>query len=93
MTIEDIDGEGEGEKTFIEYPEKITGGIYGDAVIDIGNGTQLVFRHMLARVCAVCDKRNNCWQQVRDNMTEKDFKSNTDCKDGLRDIIVNPSRG
>jgi hypothetical protein len=96
VTIEDIEGDGEaevGEKTFVEHPEKISGGIYGDAVINMGNNTELVLRHMMARVCAVCDKKDNCWNQVQDTVSEKDFKQNTDCKDGLHNIIVNPSRG
>jgi hypothetical protein len=72
-----------GKPEVVEYPEKISGGIYADSHVPIGDGKFLKLRSMIARSCLLCDEQNRCWDIIRSDIDEADFKSNTDCKEGL----------
>jgi len=83
---EAVDGEGPVKKKTLEYPPKITGVIYADTYIPLGEAEDIKVRTMLARTCALCDKSEECWDKVKGKMEEEDFLSNMECKEGLREL-------
>ncbi len=88
VVVEDITEE---EEETIEYPPKITGAIYGDALIDIGNKKKLLLRTLLARLCIVCDNQDACWEQVKDTISREEFYDNVECKFGLKKLAAKKS--
>ena len=67
-----------------EYPPKVSGGIYADSHIPIGEGRFLKLRTMIARSCLLCDEQGRCWDIVRTDVEQEFFRSNIDCKEGLK---------
>jgi hypothetical protein len=67
-----------------EYPPKISGGIYADSHIPVGNGRFLKLRTLVARSCLLCDEQGKCWDIVRTDVEQDYFNSNIDCKEGLK---------
>jgi hypothetical protein len=76
------------EHGIVEYPPQITGGIYSDTLIPVGRGNILKLRTIIARSCIICDKQVECWPKVRRLISKEDFKSNIECKGGLRRLGV-----
>lgn len=74
------------EKT-LEYPPKISGAIYGDVYVDVGDDTKLLVRTVLARLCVLCDNQHACWEKVKGKISWEDFINNTECKVGLRKML------
>jgi len=68
----------------MEYPPKASGGIYADSHIPVGEGKFLKFRTLIARSCLLCDEQERCWDIIRHDVDEDSFKSNIDCKQGLK---------
>jgi hypothetical protein len=73
----------EGKPEIVEYPEKISGGIYADTHLPIGDGRFLKLRTLIARSCLLCDEHDTCFAIVRHDMSAEGFNSNIDCKQGL----------
>ncbi len=73
------------EKKIYEYPPKVTGVIYADTYIPIEENVFLKVRSMLARSCKICYNREECWEKAREKMSEEEFLSNMECKEGLRE--------
>lgn len=73
----------EGKPEIVEYPEKVSGGIYADTHLPMGDGRFLKLRTLVARSCLLCDEHDKCFTLVRHNMSAEGFKSNIDCKQGL----------
>jgi hypothetical protein len=67
-----------------EYPPKVSGGIYADSHMPIGEGRFLKLRTMIARSCLLCDEQGKCWDIVRTDVDQEFFASNIDCKEGLK---------
>jgi hypothetical protein len=67
-----------------EYPPKISGGIYADSHIPVGEGRFLKLRTIIARSCLLCDEQGKCWDIVREDVEQDLFRSNIDCKEGLK---------
>jgi hypothetical protein len=67
-----------------EYPPKVSGGIYADSHIPIGEGRFLKLRTLIARSCLLCDEQGKCWDIVRTDVEQEFFRSNIDCKEGLK---------
>jgi hypothetical protein len=67
-----------------EYPPKVSGGIYADSHIPIGEGRFLKLRTIIARSCLLCDEQGKCWDIVRTDVGQEFFTSNIDCKEGLK---------
>ena len=67
-----------------EYPPKVSGGIYADSHIPVGEGRFLKLRTMIARSCLLCDEQGKCWDIVRTDVDQEFFASNIDCKEGLK---------
>jgi hypothetical protein len=67
-----------------EYPPKVSGGIYADSHIPFGDGRFLKLRTLIARSCLLCDEQGRCWDIVRTDVEQEFFRSNIDCKDGLK---------
>jgi hypothetical protein len=76
------------EHGIVEYPPQITGGIYSDSLIPVGKGKLLKLRTIIARSCLICDKQVECWPKARRVVSKEDFKSNIECKGGLRRLGV-----
>jgi hypothetical protein len=76
--------EGAGKPQIIEYPEKTSGGIYADTHIPVGGGRYLKLRTLVARSCILCDEQDRCFNIVRHNVSAEGFKSNIDCREGLK---------
>jgi len=76
------------EQGIIEYPPQITGGIYSDTLLPVGKGKLLKLRTIIARSCLICDKQVECWPKSRRVVSKEDFKSNIECKGGLRRLGV-----
>ena len=76
------------EHGIVEYPPQITGGIYSDSLTPIGKGKILKLRTIIARSCLICDKQVECWPKARRVVSKEDFKSNIECKGGLRRLGV-----
>jgi hypothetical protein len=76
------------EHGIVEYPPQITGGIYSDSLIPVGKGKILKLRTIIARSCLICDKQVECWPKSRRLVSKEDFKSNIECKGGLRRLGV-----
>jgi|GEM_PF-1164081 len=76
------------EHGIVEYPPQITGGIYSDTLIPVGKGKILKLRTIIARSCLICDKQVECWPKARRVVSKEDFKSNIECKGGLRRLGV-----
>ncbi|MBM4249819.1 MAG: hypothetical protein FJ149_10405 [Euryarchaeota archaeon] len=66
-----------------EYPPKVSGGIYADSHIPLGEGRFLKLRTQIARSCLLCDEQQTCWEIVRTGVEQEIFASNIDCKEGL----------
>ncbi len=71
-------------KEVFEYPPKVSGGIYADSHIPVGEGKFLKLRTIIARSCLLCDEQGKCWDIVRTDMDQDFFQSNVDCKEGLK---------
>ena len=71
----------------VEYPEKVSGGIYADTHLPIGDGRFLKLRTLIARSCLLCEEHDKCFTLVRQDMSADGFDSNIDCKQGL-DITI-----
>jgi len=71
-------------KEVFEYPPKVSGGIYADSHLSIGEGRFLKLRTMIARSCLLCDEQGKCWDIVRTDVEQEFFASNIDCKEGLK---------
>jgi len=67
----------------IEYPEKISGGIYGDVAIWIDEDKKLLVRTMLARLCRLCKEQQDCWKTIEDTASWDSFLTNIHCREGL----------
>ena len=67
----------------VEYPEKVSGGIYADTHFQIGDGKYLKLRTLIARSCLLCEEHDSCFTLVRHDMSMEGFDSNIDCKQGL----------
>ncbi len=67
-----------------EYPPKVSGGIYADSHIPVGEGRFLKLRTLIARSCLLCDEQGRCWDIVRTDVDQDFFTSNIDCKEGLK---------
>ena len=67
-----------------EYPPKVSGGIYADSHISLGDGRLLKLRTQIARACLLCDEQGKCWDIVRTDVDQDFFQSNIDCKEGLK---------
>jgi len=78
----------EGRPDIVDYPEKISGGIYADTHLPIGDGRFLKLRTLIARSCLLCDEHDKCFAIVRHDMSAEGFNSNIECKQGLN-IEVN----
>jgi hypothetical protein len=76
------------EHGIVEYPPQITGGIYSDTLIPVGGHKILKLRTIIARSCLICDKQVECWPKVRRVISKEDFKTNIECKGGLRRLGV-----
>ncbi len=76
------------EHGIVEYPPQITGGIYSDTLIPVGKGKLLKLRTIIARSCLICDKQIECWPKTRRVVSKEDFRSNIECKGGLRRLGV-----
>jgi len=72
----------------VEWPSRITGAIYGDVSIPLGNGDALKLRTLLARSCLLCDNQGKCWEEWRDSLQMDDFLANADCKQGLKRLAA-----
>jgi len=77
---------GKGKKKHVEYPPKISGVIYADTYVSLGAETDVKIRTMLARACPLCDKEEECWENVGSRISKDDFLSNMECKEGLREM-------
>ena len=73
----------EGTPQIVEYPEKVSGGIYADSHLPMGDGRFLKLRTLVARSCLLCDEHDKCFTLVRHDMSAEGFNSNIDCKQGL----------
>ena len=73
----------EGKPEIVEYPEKVSGGIYADTHLQIGDGKFLKLRTLIARSCLLCEEHDRCFSLVRHEIGAEGFNSNTDCKQGL----------
>jgi hypothetical protein len=73
----------EGRREIVEYPEKVSGGIYADTHLPIGDGRFLKLRTLIARACLLCDEHDKCFTLVRHDMSAEGFNGNIDCKQGL----------
>jgi len=73
----------EGNAEIVEYPEKVSGGIYADTHLPIGDGKFLKLRTLIARSCLLCEEHDKCFTLVRQDMSAEGFDSNIDCKQGL----------
>jgi hypothetical protein len=76
------------EQGIIEYPPQITGGVYSDTLIPVGSRKLLKLRTIIARSCIICDKQMECWPKARRYVSKEDFKTNIECKGGLRRLGV-----
>ncbi len=72
-----------GRKEVLEYPPKVSGGIYADSHIPLGGGRHLKLRTLIARSCLLCDEQDRCWDIVRHDVDQDFFRTNIDCKEGL----------
>jgi hypothetical protein len=73
----------EDKPRIVEYPEKVSGGIYADIHLPIGDGRFLKLRTLIARSCLLCEEHDRCFTLVRHEMDAEGFNSNIDCKQGL----------
>lgn len=73
----------EGKPEIVEYPEKVSGGIYADTHLPIGDGRFLKLRTLIARSCLLCEEHDKCFTLIRHDMSADGFNSNIDCKQGL----------
>lgn len=71
---------GIGEERVVEYPQKITGAIYGDVLVRVDKGTKVKVRTLLARSCLLCDHQEKCYKEYGEYVDEDDFLANTECK-------------
>ena len=87
--VEDEKAEKPKEKgpQMIDYPPKITGGVYGDNVIPLGQIAKVNIRTIIIRACSICGHKAQCWSDVKDVLDEDDFKFNVDCIPGLEKMI------
>ena len=69
-----------GEPRVVEYPQKITGAIYGDVLIKVDPLVKLKLRTLLARSCLLCDHQEKCYKEYGEYVDEDDFLANTECK-------------
>jgi hypothetical protein len=77
----------ESNANIVEYPEKVSGGIYADTHLPLGDGRFLKLRTLIARSCLLCEEHDKCFTLVRQDMSADGFDSNIDCKQGL-DIAI-----
>jgi len=68
----------------LAYPEKVSGGVYATTLVRVDDRRVLKLRTLLARACLLCDEQGECWSTVRSNLNFEDFRSNVDCKEGLK---------
>lgn len=71
----------------VDYPPKITGGVYGDTIIPLGRIAKVNIRTIIVRSCSICNHKKDCWGAVKDVLSEDDFKFNVDCIPGLEKVI------
>ena len=71
-------------REIFEFPPKVSGGIYADSHISLGEGRFLKLRTQIARACLLCDEQGKCWDIVRTDVDQDFFQSNIDCKEGLK---------
>ena len=74
----------EDKAQIVEYPEKVSGGIYADTHLPIGDGRFLKLRTLIARSCLLCEEHDRCFTLVSHEMSAEGFNSNIDCKQGLK---------
>ncbi len=72
------------QDNIVDYPDKVSGVVYGDTFVPVGDGDTVKLRTMLVRSCMICDHQDACWDKVKGKMKRTKFLRNIDCKQGLK---------